>query len=82
MGKIRDHFPELARTFKGMAAGDPGAFYGVPGDTGTGDGNIKGTGDGSLTKEQEQKLMRFFHQQYGRYPQTEFEFQNWLRDNW
>jgi hypothetical protein len=47
---------------------------------GTGHGSLP---DGSiLTEYQRQKLMRFFHERYGRYPLTEFEFDQWLRDNW
>jgi len=78
-----------------MAQGDPGAFIGLP-ETGTShcctpdgrtlstpDGSVWGTPDGNaLNERQLLKLMEFFHQQYGRYPLTAFEFQQWLRANW
>ncbi len=35
-----------------------------------------------LTEQQRRMLMKFFHQQYGRYPQSEYEFQQWLCNNW
>jgi hypothetical protein len=86
MGLIRDWLRNMGEIWEGMAEGDPGAFIGLPRHgkgTGTGHG---GTGEGgmpsSLTEHQRQMLNRFFHQQYGRYPLTEFEFQQWLRDNW
>lgn len=73
MGEIRD-------MWKRMSAGDPAAFMGLPEKTG------HGTGDGgppeSLTKDQQDKLMQFFHQQYKRYPLSEYEFQQWLKHNW
>lgn len=76
MGEIRD-------MWRRMSAGDPSAFMGLPEKTGTGH---SGTGDGgppdSLTAHQRDKLMQFFHQQYGRYPQSEYEFQQWLKHNW
>lgn len=71
----------------GPGSGPPGTGPGSgPPGTGTG-GPPSGTGPGSgppgsLTEHQRQMLMKFFHQQYGRYPQSEYEFQQWLRDNW
>lgn len=60
--------------------------------TGTGDGWGPGTGDGNspvttpdgrpLTEQQLQMLMRYFHDQYRRYPLTQYEFSQWLRENW
>ena len=90
MGLIRSWIREMGNTWRGMSQGDAGSFIGVPKSgkgTGTGSGGT-GTGhtstpDGAvLTEHQEQMLMRFFHQHYGRYPVSQFEFQQWLRDNW
>ncbi len=36
----------------------------------------------SLTDVKSRRLNTCFHRQYGRYPQTEYEFQQWLRNNW
>jgi hypothetical protein len=78
MGLIKSWIREMGDTWDGMARGEASAFMGVP-KFGTG----TGTPDGSvLTEHQSQMLMRFFHKQYGRYPITEFEFRQWLRDNW
>ncbi len=86
MGFIRDCLDEMGETWHRMSEGDPGAFIGIgerSTGTGTGHGGTGGGGaPGSLTEDQRRKLMRFFHQQYGRYPQSEYEFQQWLRDNW
>ena len=83
MGLIRSWIREMSDTWGGMAQGDAGSFIGLPKSskgTGTGHGS---TPDGSvLTEHQRQMLTRFFHQHYGRYPVTEFEFQQWLRVNW
>ena len=86
MGLIRDWLDEMSETWHRMSEGDLGAFIGIPGrSTGTGTGS-SGTGDGgapgSLTEHQRRMLNTFFHRQYGRYPQTEYEFQQWLRANW
>lgn len=83
MGLIRSWIREMGDTWSGMAQGDAGSFIGLPkSGKGTGTGDVS-TPDGSvLTEHQRQMLMRFFHQHYDRYPVTEFEFQQWLRDNW
>lgn len=83
MGLISSWIREMGDTWSRMAQGDPKSFMGVPeSGEGTGTGHVS-TPDGSvLTADQRQMLNRFFHQHYGRYPVTEFEFQQWLRDNW
>lgn len=86
MGMIRTYLESVKETWEGMVEGDPRAFMGLP-RQGTGSG-MTGTGPGTppsterLTDRQRQMLMRFFHDHYGRYPVSEFEFQQWLRDNW
>jgi len=92
MGLIKSWIREMGNTWSGMAQGDPRSFMGTGtghgGGTGTGHGGGTGTGhtttpDGTvLGAPQRQKLMHFFHQNYGRYPISEFEFQQWLHDNW
>jgi hypothetical protein len=83
MGLIKGWIEEMGDMWGRMSAGDPTAFLGLPSQhTGTGSGTGPGGPPGSLTDHQRQMLMRFFHQQYGRYPQSEYEFQQWLRDNW
>jgi hypothetical protein len=69
---------EMKDMWERMSKGDPTAFLGLP-KTGTGASTPEGN---VLTERERQMLMRFFHEQYGRYPVTDFEFQNWLRDNW
>jgi hypothetical protein len=91
MGLIRDYLKEVGETWDSMAKGDflpfmkptrKGSPGTGPGSTGTGPGST-GSGTGSdLSERQRQTLSRLFHQHYGRYPQTEYEFQAWLRDNW
>lgn len=90
MGLLRDWINEMGSTWNGMAEGDAGSFIGVPQKTrGTGTGH-GGTGTGhsstpdvnALSVRQKKMLRNFFHEQYGRYPLTEFEFQQWLEDNW
>ncbi len=41
-----------------------------------------GTGHTALTPHQRKMLLQLFHQQYGRYPLTEFEYDQWLEANW
>lgn len=95
MGRIREWINEMGEVWDRMAQGDPRAFIGLPPagtsdfstpdgrDLSTPDGNDWGTPDGDvLTERQLARLMEFFHQQYGRYPLTAFEFQQWLRANW
>ena len=94
MGLISSWLDEMGEMWHRMAAGDPLAFMGLPAhSTGTGHGGTghggtghRGTGDGgpptSMTAHQRQMLNRFFHQQYGRYPVSDYEFQQWLRDHW
>ena len=36
----------------------------------------------SLTEEQQRMFMRWFHEDYGRYPVSEYEFRQWLHENW
>ena len=77
----------LRDIWRRMAAGDdPGVWIGLP-EKGKGTGpGFPGTGEGgppdSLTEEQKRKLMKFFHEHYGRYPLSDYEFRQWLRDNW
>ena len=96
MGLIRDWLNEMGDMWDRMSQGDATAFLGLPrqgtGPGGTGPGRTSGPGTGpggapagppgNLTENQRQKLMQFFHQQYNRFPQTEYEFQQWLRANW
>jgi hypothetical protein len=35
-----------------------------------------------LTPQQKKMLLQLFHQQYGRFPLTEFEYDQWLAANW
>ena len=79
MGLIKSWLDEMGDMWGRMAEGDPDAFIGQPARPGGGKGPPPAN---SLTENQRRMLMRFFHQQYGRYPQSEFEFQQWLRDNW
>lgn len=83
MGLIRDWIKEMGDMWRRAEQGDASAFIGLPrpaGKTGTGSG---ATPDGSvLTEAQHRMLTRVFHESYGRYPLSEYEFQQWLRDNW
>ncbi len=77
MGHIRDVWERMSKGDMGPLVGD---FPETTKGTGTGDGT---TPDGRvLTERQRQALRKFFHDQYGRYPLTEYEFQQWLQDNW
>ena len=73
----------MGETWDGMAQGDAGAFMGLPRapkGTGTGHGT---TPEGiEMTAGQRQILDRLFHDQYGRFPQSEYEFQTWLQSSW
>ncbi len=98
MGLIKNWIGTMGDTWSGMAHGDPNAFLGLPGPGGpsgtghvttrVGTGGSSGTGHGTtpegsvLTERQRDKLNEFFHNKYGRYPVTEYEFQQWLRANW
>lgn len=87
MGLIRDWVNEMGGMWGRMGQGEAGAFIGLPKPQ-QGTGHAGGTGHvppqppNALTEKQRQMLNRFFHQQYGRYPISEYEFQQWLRDNW
>jgi hypothetical protein len=84
MGKISDMFQNYAA---GFAQNNKESIFGIPSSTtGTGTGG-GGTGPGcpppeSLTKQQRFKLEEFFHKEYGRFPASEYEFQQWLKHNW
>ncbi len=84
---------ELQDMWKRMSAGDPLAFLGQPAPTqpsparpvqprpvpaNTGDG----TPPNSLTQHEREILEKFYHQQYGHYPESEYQFQTWLKHNW
>lgn len=77
MGMIRNMLNETGEMWHRMAAGDPRAFMGLP-SSGTGDGGPPS----SLTAQQRQTLMQCFHRQYGCYPQSDYQFQQWLRYHW
>ncbi|HXU34245.1 MAG TPA: hypothetical protein VN851_27040 [Thermoanaerobaculia bacterium] len=96
MGLIKDWIAEMGSTWSGMAQGDANAFLGLPstpqstghsntghlgGQPGTGSPNTGHPG-GTLTAPQKKMLMQLFHQQYGRYPVSEFEYDQWLAANW
>lgn len=93
--RLRDVLNEAGIVWEGMAKGDPGSFIGVPstgtGSGGTGDGNLRGTGDGAgfmgtgpggLPQEARLKLEQCFHDQYNRYPHSQYEFETWIRHHW
>ena len=86
MGLIKDWIHEMGSTWSGMAQGDTNAFLGLPstGHSNSGhQGGTPGTGHpNTLTAQQKKMLMQLFHQQYGRYPLTEFEYDQWLAANW
>jgi hypothetical protein len=78
-----------------MSAGDADAFNGLPWkEKGTGDGNVlaggKGTGGNTgsphgaalvatLTAEQRKILENLYKNEFGAYPESEFQFETWLR---
>lgn len=82
MGLLRDWISEMGNTWNGMADGKAESFLGVPQKTRRGPGTGHPSTPGALTQHQKKMLKKFFHDQYGRYPLTEFEFQQWLEDNW
>jgi hypothetical protein len=83
MGLVRDWIREMGNTWDGMSQGNAASFMGVPqsgGGTGTGHGS---TPDGiPMTQGQRQILNQLFHDQYGRFPISEHEFQQWLQASW
>jgi hypothetical protein len=77
-----------------MSAGEADAFIGLPWKrTGTGDGNVpagsQGTGGAgsphgaalvaTLTAEQRKILENLYKNEFGIYPESEFQFETWLR---
>lgn len=93
--RLRDVLKEAGIVWEGMAKGDPGSFIGLPstgtGAGGTGDGNLRGTGDGGgftgtgpggLPPDALHKLEQHFYEQHNRFPQSQYEFETWLRHKW
>lgn len=87
MGFLKSWMNEMGNTWEGMKVGDPNSFMGT-GPAG-GAKAVRGTGNGhktpdghAITPAQEEKLMEFYHKQYGEYPASAYQFQQWLRKNW
>lgn len=73
--------PSTGHQNTGHQGGSPGTGHSNTGHQ----GDLPNTGhpgSGTLTPHQKKLLLQLFHQQYGRYPLTEFEYEQWLAANW
>jgi hypothetical protein len=89
MGKISDMMQKYAQ---GFAEGNKESIFGIPPGKGTGPGHEGtggapgGTGRGgppeNPTGQLRFRLEELFQREYGRFPASEYEFQQWLKHNW
>ena len=70
MGQIREQWKRMA-----TEGGDWKTWIGIP-------KSPPATPPQPLTEKERQMLNTWFHDDYGRYPVSDYEFQQWLRDNW
>lgn len=86
MGFIRTWLQESNEIWDRISEGDASSFTGMPNKTNTPPGDPIGTPPGDtppvLNEHQRKLLERCFHAQYGRFPQSEYEFERWLKNNW